>query len=419
MGIVPRPPLDTAFAPSKERALDIVLDHVSRDGAHDMLPQLSIVSVLTTHAAGGAEFAAVDMLDALARRGARVRLLTNRVELVDRTRVHAIPIDLGPKLRRRSLVAVASRAPLTLAQMVRALRREARIAPIDTLILHYKKEQLLSAMIARSVTTAVVWAEWGPLPLQMRHGAPRRAYALASRSVAAIIAESKVTAQSLIDAGVAAEKIVVVPNVLDSADLVFNASARCGLRQAWELKDSFVIGCITRLDPAKRVDVIIDALAHLDASVALVIAGEGNDESRLRRRAARFGSRVRFIGGARGRVAQILSACDVQVYAPSPSEGAARAIAFGQLVSRPVIATAPEGAQELVVAGTGTIVSPAHDPVALARCLESYRSDPQRIADEGAAGRRLALRRIDDSDAIGVLERTLQAVRHATDSASR
>jgi glycosyltransferase involved in cell wall biosynthesis len=365
---------------------------------------LHVVSMLTTHAAGGAEFAAVDMLAALAGRGARVRLLTNRVDLVAGTCVPASPIALGPKLRSRTLTRVAVTAPLTLARLLVALRRE---APIDVLLMHYKKEQLLSALVPRSVAGARVWAEWGPLPPQVRSGWARLAYAQASRCADVVIAESPATASSLAAAGVDPAKIVVVPNVLDAGELAFDPAARANLRRRWGLEGSFVLGCISRLDAAKRIDVAIDALGELDARVALVIAGEGEDEPALRRRAARHGDRVLFVGGARGRVAQILSACDVQVYAPGPSEGAARAVTFGQLVGRPVIATGPEGARDLIVAGTGTIVAPAHDVAALARCVESYRADPGRVAEEGLAGRAAAVQRIADANAVEVLELAL------------
>lgn len=413
-GRVPRAPVRRAtwvLARKLIRRGPLQLEVVSRALGDPRERPLSIVSILTTHVSGGAEFAAVDMLDALARRGAHVRLLTNRPEIAAGTHVDVAHLDLGPKLRRRALGVAALRAPLTLAQMIAALRRE---TPIDVLLLHYKKEQLLGALLPRSLSGSIVWAEWGPLPAQMRRGPARRAYALASRSARAIVAESDVTARSLIAAGVAAEKIVVVPNVLDSGHLAFDAAARGDYRQAWGLKqDAFVLGCITRLDPAKRVDVVIDALEHLDDGVALVIAGEGEHERELKRRAAPYGARVTFAGGARGRVAQILSACDVQVYAPGPSEGAARAVTFGQLVGRPVIATASEGARGLVVEGTGTIVSPEHDAQALATCIERYRSDPARVADEGAAGRKQALARIDEADTVAVLERALRAAAHA------
>jgi glycosyltransferase involved in cell wall biosynthesis len=49
----------------------------------------------------------------------------------------------------------------------------------------------------------------------------------------------------------------------------------------------------------------------------------------------------------------------------------------------------------MIPPGTGTIVSPAHDPRALAACIESYRLDPERCLREGRAGRALALERYD------------------------
>lgn len=372
------------------------------------LADLHVVSVLTTHEAGGAEYAAVDLLEALADRGARVRLLTNRPELVTGTPVSAIRVDLGPKLRRRTVGRVVACAPITRWRLVRALRREAATTPLDLLLLHYKKEQLLAALVPRSVTGAVVWAEWGPLPPRLRSGAPRVAYALAARSAVVVLAESQETARSVTAAGVPAAKVVVVPNVLDPRRLRFDAGAREDYRRRWGAQEAFVVGCISRLHAFKRVDVAIDALRDLDERVVLVIAGEGEYERELRRRAAPYGSRVRFIGASRGQVAEILSACDVQIYTPGPSEGAARVVTFGQLVERPVIATAAEGVRGLVTEGAGAIVSPENDPTALACCIEAYRSDPARIASEGAASRARALARIEDADPMGMLERALR-----------
>jgi glycosyltransferase involved in cell wall biosynthesis len=100
---------------------------------------------------------------------------------------------------------------------------------------------------------------------------------------------------------------------------------------------------------------------------------------------------VRFIPTPRGHVHEVLSACDVQVFAPQPLEGAPRSIVFGQLTERPVIATAAMGAEDMVLPETGTIVKIEHDARALAACLDEYRADPERRAREGAAGRRHAL----------------------------
>ncbi len=63
---------------------------------------MKIVSVMTSDAHGGAEYAAVDMLDALHERGHETVLLTNLPELVDGRGVRARRIDLGRKLSNSS-----------------------------------------------------------------------------------------------------------------------------------------------------------------------------------------------------------------------------------------------------------------------------------------------------------------------------
>jgi len=68
---------------------------------------------------------------------------------------------------------------------------------------------------------------------------------------------------------------------------------------------------------------------------------------------------------------------------------------MAQLVRRPVVATDREGAEDVVVDGTGTIVSPSHDPLAVARVLDQYRRDPERRAREGEEARRHAVGRYD------------------------
>jgi glycosyltransferase involved in cell wall biosynthesis len=105
-------------------------------------------------------------------------------------------------------------------------------------------------------------------------------------------------------------------------------------------------------------------------------------------------------------VHEVLSACDVQVFAPSFTEGLPRAVLFGQLVERPVIATGPEGVGDLIGPDTGTVTDPPDDPTALARVLEAYRSDPGRRTREGAA----AARRARDEFDISVMAARVKAI---------
>lgn len=366
---------------------------------------MKIVSVLTSSARGGGEFAAVELLDGLAGRGHETVLLTNQTSLNAGTAIRVSSLELGPKLSRRSWPQIASRSPLYVFRLRRALARQ---APYDALMMHFKKEQFLSTLLNQKLRGALVWCEWGPLPEPLQHGFGAHVYRVAARRAALIVAVSANTRDSLLQVGVNSSKIAVLPNILDTKTLLFDPAARARLRQEWGLdNNAFVIGSISRFHPAKRNDVLIDALDHLPDAVA-VLAGEGEDERALRARAAKFGDRVRFLPTPRGYVQDVLSACDVQVFAASPHEGSPRSIGFGQLTERPVVSTAPVGVvTEMIVPGTGAVISPPNDARALATCLNEYRADPARRAREGAAGRRHALQRHGPENLLDEMERRL------------
>jgi glycosyltransferase involved in cell wall biosynthesis len=375
-------------------------------GAH-----LHVVSVQTSGELGGAEYANVELLSALRGYGANVSLLGDQPALVSGTEVGFTAIDLGPKIKRSSWRRVALGFVPWLARLRRALEHEARTQPIDVTLLHFKKEQLMSALLPRRLTGAVVWAEWGRLPVPLAHGAARLLYLAAARRAKLIVAVSESTRRSLVEAGVPAAKVIVINNIVDGGEVAYDALAREAYRREWGVDDeTLVLGCVSRLNASKRNDVIVDAMAHLPEDVMLVLAGDGDDEAALRARAAPYGERVRFLPTPRGYVQKVLSACDLAVFAPQELEGAPRAIIFGQLCERAVIASGQEGARDMVAPGTGSIVEPEHDPRMLAACIESYRSDPERRVREGLAGRALAQSRYDRSAVVEEWINQLSAV---------
>jgi glycosyltransferase involved in cell wall biosynthesis len=351
------------------------------------VPRDRIVSIQTTNERGGAEYANVDLLDALAARGHEVMLLTNVPDIAAGTAVAVRGVDLGPKLSRRSVVRLALTFPLVLLRLARALRA---VRPVGVVLLHFKKEQLLCSLLPRALTGRIVWAEWGPVPPALRRGPARVLYALAARRASRVVAVSEGTRDTVVRCGVPAEKVVVVPNLVDVDSVDFDRSARAELRHSWDASDqTLVVGCISRFQRRKRNDVVIDAMGHIRGDVLLVMAGEGDEEAALRARAAPYGERIRFAPNVRGHVEAFLSACDLLVFAPSPTEGAPRVIVMAQLVGVPVLATDAEGAAGLIASDAGTILSPSHDPLVLARAIESYGREPERRKREGARAREL------------------------------
>src|SRR6202000_2613944 len=108
--------------------------------------------------------------------------------------------------------------------------------------------------------------------------------------------------------------------------------------------DAFVVGCISRFHPKKRNDVVVNAVRELqNERVHLILAGSGETEDELRELAAPLGDRAHFIDTPGADVPDVLSAFDVSVFCPSPTEGAPRAVILGMLASRPCLATGAEG----------------------------------------------------------------------------
>ena len=350
------------------------------------MTSVKIVSVMTTDSSGGAEFAAVEMLEALRRRGHQTVMLTDMPGIGRDTEIEIQPIELGPKLSLGSWIALAARWPLLLARLSGALRRQ---MPYDVLLVHYKKEQLLVPMLAPSLRKTVVWEEWGPVPFPLRKGLPRMAYLAAARGVPLVMAVSEGTRSSVVDVGVAPSKVVMVPNVLRTEEIKYTEQGRARVRGELGIPEqAFVVGCISRFHPKKRNDVVVEAVVELeDPRVHLILAGDGETEPQLRSLAAPLGERAHFIATPGPEVPDVLSAFDVSVFCPSPTEGAPRAVILGMLAERPCLSTGAEGVADMITPEIGGIASPENDPASLRALLVRYLEQPDRVAREGAAAR--------------------------------
>jgi glycosyltransferase involved in cell wall biosynthesis len=370
---------------------------------------MKIVSVMTTTSRGGAEFAAISLLDALAERGHEAVMLSDQPGIVRDTRVREVPVELGPKLSRRTWLRLGASSPLLLARLRRALQAE---APYDVLLVHFKKEQLLAAALPRVLRARLAWAEWGPVPEPLRRGLPNRAFRRAGAGVHAVLAISAGTRESLIEAGIAPDRVHVVPNVVSAEEVAPDPEAGGRLRRELGIPDgAFVVGCMSRFHPLKRNDVAVDAALRLAGDdggppVHLLLAGEGETEPELRERARPLGDAAHFLPTPGPRAPEVLSACDVSVFCPSPTEGAPRAIITAMLCELPCVAAGPEGAVDLIAPGTGAIASPENDPRAVADLLRTFRDDPALRRSTGAAAREHAARLHDP----GTIGRELEAL---------
>jgi glycosyltransferase involved in cell wall biosynthesis len=194
--------------------------------------------------------------------------------------------------------------------------------------------------------------------------------------------------------GVEEDKVTVVPNVLRTDELRYTEAGRARVRGEEGIPaDAFVVGCLSRFHPKKRNDVVVRAVLAMEGSrVHLILAGDGETEGELRELAAPLGGRVHFLATPGADVADVLSAFDVSVFCPSPTEGAPRAVILGMLASRPCLSTGAEGVADMITPEVGGIASPENDPASLRALLERYLGDPPRVEREGSAARAYAER---------------------------
>ena len=189
---------------------------------------MKFVSVLTSDARGGSEFAAASMLDALIVNGHEAVILSDLPEIAREIGVPAAQIDLGSKLSTRTYRSLSVTWPGQLRKLHVALDAQ---QPYDVLIVHYKKEQLLASMLPAAMRPFLLWTEWGPVPFEIRKGLPRLAYLTAARRASAVMAVSAGTRSSVCDVGVPPDKVVVVPNAVRPEQIAFDPEGRERVRK--------------------------------------------------------------------------------------------------------------------------------------------------------------------------------------------
>ena len=161
---------------------------------------------------------------------------------------------------------------------------------------------------------------------------------------------------------------------------------------------------VGRLDRSKRIELLLEAAA-VDASLEVVVAGDGPERERLEQVAASRGldGRVSFAGRVEDReLVDLYADCLAVFYAPIDEDlGLVPYEAF--LSEKPVVTTRDAGGPlEVVVDGeNGVVCEPA--PAAIASACSWLAAHPDQARQRGRSGKRIAERITWD----GVVERLL------------
>ncbi len=174
---------------------------------------------------------------------------------------------------------------------------------------------------------------------------------------------------------------------------IFAADPAQPQARGWQAGETVRVGSLGRLHPVKGYDVLIAALARLDAQgfsppvpFRVEIAGDGADRQRLEELARTAGlDKIRF-GGFEPAPHDFLAGLHLYVQ-PSRSEGFCIAAHEAMTAGLPVIASAVgELPHSIRQDATGMIVPPG-DADALAAAMADMLSDPARLATMGQAAR--------------------------------
>ena len=190
-------------------------------------------------------------------------------------------------------------------------------------------------------------------------------------------------------------KATVVPNGVD-VDVLRPGPADAAVRRSLGAgADEVLVVALTRLDPVKRIEDVVEAFARavrtvpgFPAHLAVIGSTSGYptyaEEMTARARAV-LGERVSF-PGQRQDVADVLRAGDVLVHA-GVVEGMPLGLLEAQACGLPVVAYAAAGVAEAVVHGRTGLVVPPRDVEGLGQSLGRLLADPALRAGMGRAGR--------------------------------
>jgi glycosyltransferase involved in cell wall biosynthesis len=149
-----------------------------------------------------------------------------------------------------------------------------------------------------------------------------------------------------------------------------------------------------RLGPEKNIEVLIRAMAHLQArgiAAELAIAGHGSHATRLRELSAELGvaARVKFLGTLpQDALARLFRVTDIFAMM-STSETQSMVLLQAMASGVPVVAAAARALPEFVGPTNGILVGP-HDSAALAHALARLLASAEQRSRLGLGGRRVA-----------------------------
>jgi L-malate glycosyltransferase len=360
-----------------------------------------ILQISSARSFGGGERHLADLTSALARRGHEVYVaLAPRSPL--RAELSSLPTENIFTLRLRNSLAVGS--ALELARLVREHK-------IEIVHAHVARDYPLAAFAVRRNRRAKF--------VITRHVLFRlsRLHAFTLRRVSRVIAVSGAVERSLSAQKIfPARKVTVIPNGInfrrfDESLQEFDREKFC--RRMKIGPESLLVGTVGEIKRQKGHEDFLRAAAIVaceNESVHFIIAGgdnsrKGERRAVLERLVSELGltKRVHFMGQL-GDVAELLAALDLYVSA-SHTESFGLAIVEAMASGLSVVATATEGAREIIDEGNTGVLVAVGDYKSLGRKVLGLLEDEDKRTHLGALARAQARERFSLDRMVDATER--------------
>ena len=246
----------------------------------------------------------------------------------------------------------------------------------------------------------------------------RRLFAV-YRQADRVVVLSRDMRQHVIAGGVSADRVVVIPNWIDTAS-VRPVKQHNAFRQRHQLDGQFIVMYSGNLGLCQRLEDVITAAEHLQnrLDILFLLVGDGALKGQLESQAIDRGlTNVRFLPyEPKDRLAESLSAADVHLVPLDPRVAACLMPSklYGVLASgTPLIAIAPEDCElsELTRTQAVGLVTPPGDSAALAQTIAHLADTPQDLPAMGQRARVLAEQHYDRRTVTASFARLLEEVR--------
>jgi glycosyltransferase involved in cell wall biosynthesis len=289
---------------------------------------------------------------------------------------------------------------------VAELRRLAERLRIDVVHCHGYRENLYAVLArlarVRGVTTNHLWK---------RTTSALRFYARVDawlvRRFPRVVAVSREVARELESLGLAAPRLVHIPNGVDVGAFApppEDAAARARRRRVIGAGPTdVVVTAVSSLTAEKGHRYLIEAFAAVSPrhdDMRLLIVGDGPERGRLEQQAGVSGvsSKIVFLG-RREDVRDILAISDVFTL-PSLIEGLPIALLEAMAMARACIATDVGDVGRAIVDGDTGLLVPAGNAKELAAALDRLVTDAEARAKLGASARRIATSRFSAAEMV-------------------